>query len=240
MKRLSYSALSAFKKSPNHLLAYWERDFVSSAAQAKGSLIHTLVLEPEKYDTDYAVYEGKVRRGKEWEAFKAVNSDKTIINTNEYFEARKIADKVLESDLALDLLMRTTETEQHVEWEYGGLGFHGFIDGVGEDDFIFDLKTCQCSEPSKFSKDAFNYGYYLQAAMYLQATKKKDYYIIAAETQAPYNVQVYKLTQDLIDYGLNQYKMLVDEFVTWNGEQIGYSQTVEELDLPNWLKNNSF
>lgn len=235
MKRLSYSSLSAFKKSPSHLLHYWENGFESSLAQNKGSLIHTLVLEPERFENDYAIFEGKVRRGKEWEAFKELNSRKTIINTTELFEARTIADRVLESDLALELLNRTGETEKHVEWKFKDVDFHGFVDGVG-DDFIFDLKTCQSSEPSKFSKDAFNYGYYLQAAMYLTATEKDNYYIIAAETSAPYNIQVYKLTNDLINYGREQYHDLVDAYKLWDKKPKGYSEVIESIDLPNWVK----
>ncbi|MCH9838294.1 hypothetical protein K0U83_21705, partial [bacterium] len=31
--------------------------------------VHALVLEPENFDRDFAVYEGKVRRGKAWDAF---------------------------------------------------------------------------------------------------------------------------------------------------------------------------
>ena len=44
---LSYSALTQFKKSPNHLLAYWEGKQTRTDAMLFGSLIHKIILEPE-------------------------------------------------------------------------------------------------------------------------------------------------------------------------------------------------
>ena len=43
--RLSYSALAQFKKSPNHLLAYWNKEMKTTDAMQFGSLIHKLILE---------------------------------------------------------------------------------------------------------------------------------------------------------------------------------------------------
>ena len=67
-RALSYSSLSAFSKSPNHLLQYWEGS-EPTPTQLQGQLIHKLILEPETFRDDFVVFEGKVRRGKEWEAF---------------------------------------------------------------------------------------------------------------------------------------------------------------------------
>jgi len=60
---LSYSALTQFKRSPNHLLAYWEGKQTKTDAMLFGSLIHKIILEPETFDFEYVVYQGKTRRG---------------------------------------------------------------------------------------------------------------------------------------------------------------------------------
>ena len=54
-EHLSYSALTQFKKSPNHLLAYWEGKQVRTDAMLFGSLIHKIILEPETFDFEYVV-----------------------------------------------------------------------------------------------------------------------------------------------------------------------------------------
>ena len=77
--RLSYSALCAFKKSPNHLLKYWEGKTKVTDAIQFGSIIHKLLLEPDSFNDDYAVFEGKIRSGKKWQEFKATNDNKQII-----------------------------------------------------------------------------------------------------------------------------------------------------------------
>jgi len=52
---LSYSSLKAFSVTPNHLVSYWNKERTSSAAMVKGSLIHTLILEPETFGDVYAI-----------------------------------------------------------------------------------------------------------------------------------------------------------------------------------------
>ena len=233
---LSYSALKQFSKSPAHLNAYWNRDTTQSASMAKGSLIHTLVLEPDTYDEKYAIYEGKVRRGKEYDAFCLENEGKIILNQNEFDEANLIKNAVWNHKIAKNIFDRTTEVESKFEMEYKDLAFKGIIDGIG-DDFIFDLKTTQSSEPSKFSKDAFNYGYNLQAAIYLKAVQRKHYYIISVESVAPYNVTVFEMTSDLINMGTQELERLIEQFKDWDGLFTGYSDFIEPLDVPQWMKS---
>ena len=233
---LSYSALKQFSKSPAHLDAYWNRDLTQSASMAKGSLIHTLVLEPDTYDEKYAIYEGKVRRGKEYDAFCLENEGKIILNQNEFNEATTIRDAVWNNKIAKNIFLRTTEVESKFEMEYRDLKFKGIIDGIGND-FIFDLKTTQCSEPSKFSRDAFNYGYNLQAAIYLKAVQRKHYYIISVESAAPYNVTVFEMTSELINMGTQELETLITKFKAWDGELEGYTDLIEPLDVPQWMKN---
>ena len=57
--------------------------------------VHALVLEPENFDRDFAVYEGKTRRGKAWDAFQIEHEGRTILNTREHGEAETIAAAVL-------------------------------------------------------------------------------------------------------------------------------------------------
>jgi exodeoxyribonuclease VIII len=232
---LSYSALKAFKKSPNHLLAYWDRTLEKTPAMIKGSLIHTLVLEPDTFNEKYAIFEGKTKRGKAYDEFVAQNEGKEIITTSQYLEVVEIKEKVWNDPIAKELFDKTTEVEIEFTDAIQGFQTKGFVDGKG-DEFIFDLKTCASAEPEKFSRDAFNLEYHLQAFMYLHKFDVKDYYIIAVETAEPYNVTVFKMTDDMIQAGKELCSELLDKYEAWNGNPVGYSEIIQPLDIPSWAK----
>lgn len=232
---LSYSALKQFDKSPNHLLAYWDRDLVPSSAMIKGRLIHTLVLEPDTFSENYAVFEGKVKRGKAYDEFALENEGKDIISEKDLDDAQAVRDAVWANPIAKDLFDITGEVEQSFECNVLGHNMKGFIDGVGND-FIFDLKTTQSSEPRKFARDAYSYGYHLQAAIYLAAAQKEHYYIISVESAAPYNVTVFQMTEDMIHKGFEDLGRLLSEYEEWDGKPSSYSEIIEPLSLPEWAK----
>ncbi len=64
-----------------------------SSAFDVGTYFHTSILEPDKVEDELAVFKG-VRRGKEWEFFKAKNFGKTIITENEETQANKMIESV--------------------------------------------------------------------------------------------------------------------------------------------------
>ena len=234
---LSYSALKQFDISPNHLLAYWNRDIEPSAAQIKGTLIHTLTLEADKFDEQYAIFEGKVKRGKAYDEFVESNEGKKIISVNDYNEASLVKAAVWENESVKELFNNTNSTEELIRWRNSGGMYKGFVDGIG-DDFIFDLKTCASSEPVKFTNDCFKYGYAMQGAMYLNATGKKDYYIIAVENKLPFNVTLFKMSDELLAYGLSEFERIVANYNAWDGEPVGYSDIVLPLGFPAWYNKN--
>src|SRR5690348_5500461 len=45
--------------------------------------IHSLVCEPDQFDRQFACYTGKIRRGKEFDAFVEANPGKSILNKRE-------------------------------------------------------------------------------------------------------------------------------------------------------------
>lgn len=69
-----------------------------------GTYFHTAILEPHLLDSECAIWEGKTRRGKEWEAFKAKHNGKAIITLSEYEQAKNLIKATKESSVAMDLL----------------------------------------------------------------------------------------------------------------------------------------
>ncbi len=69
-----------------------------------GTYYHTAILEPHLLEKECAVYTGKVRRGKEWEAFKGLHAGKAIITKSEYEQAKNLIVATRNSKVAVDLL----------------------------------------------------------------------------------------------------------------------------------------
>ena len=235
---LSYSSLKSFNKSPNHLLSYWAKEFKSTPAMAKGSLIHTLILEPEEFGNRYAVWEGARRAGAEYKEFLKENEGKEILKASEVDEVVEIINPLKTNKL----LTQLKETELLIEWKTNGLDFKGFIDGVG-DDYLLDIKTTQDASPESFLRDVIKYKYHWQAALYLEAVKTtQDFYIIAVETSAPYNNQTYKISKELIKKATQEIEQACEDFKEWDGKPAGYDFNsvlsdggVMTLEAPIWL-----
>ena len=241
---LSYSALKAFSESPNHLVSYWNRERESTPAMIKGSLIHTLILEPEKFESSYAIWKGGRRAGGEYTTFCELNASKEIIKPEDLDEVTPIAELARKNILIKNL----KGTELLIEWDFAGVPFKGFVDGYG-DGFILDIKTTSDASPKAFLRDFVKYKYYWQAALYLHANRAlnlagdlPDFFIVAVETNAPFNVQVYKVAPEFIDKGFTEVAKYVQAFKDWNGEPGGYEffnplaeSGVLTLNLPEWL-----
>ena len=221
--KLSYSALTQFSKSPNHLLSYWNREFEPTPAMQFGSLLHKMILEADDFHNEYVVFEG-TRRGKIWNEYKAINEDKIIVTQKEYNIARNVYDKAMKSDMLRKLLMETNETEKHIEWQYNEVNYHGYCDMVGEN-FIADIKIV-ADAGEKFARDLRYNDYSLQAAMYLKGLPKANYYIIAIEKSSPYNVQVYRFGDLLLGNAEKRYYYLNEQYKDWNGEPQSYSSCI--------------
>lgn len=231
--RLSYSALCAFKKSPNHLLKYWEGKTKVTDAMQFGSIVHKLLLEPDSFNDDYAVFEGARRAGKEWQEFKAANDNKQIIKLSELDDANAIVQNAMNNPIFNKLIQNKVHTEKEVRWNHAGVDFKGFVDlesYVDGKTIVCDIKTTT-DAGKRFQRDLLYNDYKMQAAMYLENYDDVDYYIIAVETTSPFNVQVYRLGYNLILQGFAEYKNLVAKYNEWNGEPVGYSDDVIEIEV---------
>ena len=74
-----------------------------------GTYFHTAILEPHKLQEETAIYP-KIRRGKDWEAFKELHKDKAIITSAELVQAETIVKAVKKSEIA-NLYLKDSESE---------------------------------------------------------------------------------------------------------------------------------
>jgi len=227
---LSYSALSQFKKSPNHLLAYWNNEFKTTDAMQFGSLVHKLILQPDTFGDDFAVFEGARRAGKAWQEFSQTNQDKTIIKQSELDAANNILNNAMKHEVVKTMLQNATAKELELNWKHKEVNFKGFADILTTYEgkqCVVDIKTTT-DAGKRFERDLYYNDYKMQLAMYQdQFGKDCEAYIIAIETTTPFNVQVYKLDDSLLFKGWMDYDYLTEKFKEWDGKH--YNSSIIEV-----------
>ena len=227
---LSYSALTQFKKSPNHLLAYWNNEFKTTDAMQFGSLVHKLILQPDTFGDDFAVFEGARRAGKAWQEFSQTNQDKTIIKQSELDAANNILNNAMKHEVVKTMLQNATAKELELNWKHKEVNFKGFADIITTFEgkqCVVDIKTTT-DAGKRFERDLYYNDYKMQLAMYQdQFGKDCEAYIIAIETTTPFNVQVYKLDDSLLFKGWMDYDYLTEKFKEWDGKH--YNSSIIEV-----------
>lgn len=221
---LSFSSLKAFADSPASFVEYKLSKPEPTDAMLFGSMIHCLILEPEDFDNRYhclddadicnSIGGAKPRATKAYKEWKAVAmieaGDRQLVETNDYFAAKKIASNVRHNRASAKILALCPEHEKEIEWEFKNFMFKGFIDGRGAKAKL-DIKTCTDASPRKFHRTIIEEKYYLQAAMYTYAEGQDvPYYIIAVDRKG--GVSVHKLHGHLLEHGMNEYSTLLDRF----------------------------
>jgi hypothetical protein len=76
----------------------------SNSAFDVGTYFHCAVLEPHLLEKECVVYPGAIRRGKEWDDFKAANVGKAIISKTELVTANNLIKAVNESPISMHYL----------------------------------------------------------------------------------------------------------------------------------------
>jgi hypothetical protein len=242
---LSSSDLRRLIRSPAH---YKNPARIESPAMAFGTLVHTFVLEPAIAEARYrprADVDGRTKEGKavrDWESALASQQGIQFVNRSDYDAATAITASV-RSHLGCSSLLS------------GGLAeISGTVEGFSDvnvrirpdyltDKHIVDLKTCVDARSDAFGRSVINFLYQVQAAFYVDVAeaidgKKRDFYWVAVEKDAPYAVSVFKASDAMLENGRAQYKCAIALYLECASMDLwpAYSQQIQQLDLPGWVK----
>lgn len=266
-----YHASSGFSSSqvkkllsqtPAHLRASFSLANEPSPQMRLGTAVHTLVLEPDKFDAEIAVepkLNKRTKAGKaEAEAFAADAAGKTIITPEQAEQAHYMADSVMSHPVA-GVLFSDGRAEQSVYFWY---------DSTDPDDdsryrtmckvrpdwlcdaypVIVDLKTAADATYSGFQKAVQNFGYHVSAAMYLQGVNQaKDllshmghfaynkFVFVVVEPQPPYACAVYEMSADYLEIGKTLFRRAMLELQRGIDKNWpGFPEDIRVLDPPPW------
>jgi len=197
---LSCSLLKPLLRSPAHFQQALVNCGSPSAAKDFGSLVHLLLLEPEKTGSELALYPGVGSgRDRDFKVFLANNSHRLAVDEPTFAEARRLVDKVATTTFKGRLLARFIEESKRECSIYftepvTGLRLRTRFDAY-HPEFSFDLKTTRHASASSFARDAVDLGYDLQAYMYslarshFEGTKTAPPFVfITVETSLPNSV----------------------------------------------------
>jgi len=232
---ISASGLKLMKKSPAH---FKEMQVEETDAMRIGSAYHTLILEPEKFEQEYFIFDDRhiievligegakkpkaTNQYKQWEENQYTYADgKTIISWDD-FEVINNMKKVLFRHPYAKSLLTNGIPEQSMYFEVIN-EFDQQINVKIRPDYIkekkriiVDLKTTSDASVDGFQKNAASYDYQIQAALYADLIEKSKgddipwtFIFIAQEKKAPYAFNLFEASPQFIAHGRYEYEMLL-------------------------------
>lgn len=253
---LCNSALADFRKS---VPLYYGRHVTgtippkeSTDAMSLGTLLHTLVLEPENFAASVAVAPEINRRtnaGKEeYAAWCAASACKTVVTREQLDTAQRMAASIRLHQMAGYALSLEGPVEQAIRWQdpKTGLWIRNLIDkwapSIG---LVIDLKTSRDPTPTEFAKSVANLGYHAQAALYSDGAaavygETVDFLFIVVGSEPPHEVACYTLDEAAIEAGRRANRAALDEIARRreSGEWQSRYQQIETISLPFWALRN--
>lgn len=201
-----------------------------------GSLVHSAILEPDRFFRESAIWEGGVKRGKEWDTFKAENADRDIISRDEFADAVACAN-VVHANQEAHRLIEQSRHEETVTWEGESYGqAKARLDGLGRD-FVLEIKTARNIAPAAFGRQVVgDLGYDLQIAWYSEGASGLPVKVVAVRNEQPYDVAVYSIPRLVYQLAGRRARDIAARYRACEaaGEFPGVSPRETELLLPEW------
>jgi hypothetical protein len=218
---------------------------VGSTTMDLGSYVHSLILEPENTEADFAIWDN-IRKGPEWRAFEEENKSKIII-TKKTAELAQSLVKTAMDQKVVQLLMQGGQSEFTYCTELEGVNIKVRADRINlEKSYILDVKTT--SKPldaHTLSTSISSLHYDLSAALYIDCFKQinkvehLDFYFIFINTKDSLQTKVYKASDLLIRNGRRKYKKAIKklkelrESGEWQPKSDEISE-IEEIGVASW------
>jgi len=207
---LSYSSLKAFAVSPKHYINYLNKPRKQTPELLFGQLLHSMLLEPTKFNDEYIISRKFDMRKKddkaEYDKMVEESIGKTIVQQDLHEEVFNLVELVRSNKDFRDLMSANPVVETREYKEIFGLPFV-IIKDISIGDRTIDIKSVQNASLETITKDFFNYQYYLQAAIY-----GGDFSFYIVEKNEPYYNGLLPISQNFIDYGKSTLERLCVAF----------------------------
>lgn len=254
MEGLRFSALKNLARSPlhyQHALAHPKQ----TDPMRLGTAAHVAVLEPERFESQFVVWEKRKsngdmwpRKGPEWDAFCAEHRGREALEPKFAEQAQEMqravqahpkAQRYLQSgdpEVSLQCTLNHRLCKARIDWLTT-------VDGAP---VMVGLKTTVDVRAFQFRRVAAQLLYHVQwafyADMYHCVTSQRPRVVeIVVEKTPPYAVGVYVIRDEILQQGREQYQALMAELARCEAadEWPGPVVDEQELTLPDWAYANT-
>lgn len=193
------------------------------------------------------------RRGKAWDAYKEEHKDKTLVTEKEYLDRYFGLERAVENvdgHKYANALLRDGDPiwNARISWSADEFEMKGEADVVRlNSDILVDVKSSAANDPRSFERDVIKFGYDIQAAAYIEAfstLQNNDvhgwrYFWVVVQNKAPWRVEVYDASEDLIEFGFERLRDRKDWFKQCRDSDVWRSPThgeVVSLGVPAYAR----
>lgn len=250
---VNWSRLKAMLRSPAHYRHGLLAKHVDTDAKKRGRAVHLAILEPDRFQAECVVWTEGPRKGKAWAKFSAANADREILTEKEHDLCLQLSAAVRGSADAMRYLtgghaeatmrwaLESPAREALDGWRFDCKGRVDYVAAA-----IADVKSTKDASPAGFGREVWRYQYHCQAAFYADGHEaatgvRLPFVLIAVETEPPHVVQVYRISDEILDLGREAYRACLDRlaFCKREGDWSGYATGEELLALPRWAVPSS-
>ena len=201
----SQSTVKEAQKSALHARAAFLTKREPTDAMVLASALHAAFLEPDEAKALIVTYEGKVRRGKEWEDFKSLYADKIILTINQTEQLAGMMHAMQANPYIREVSAAIGDIELSAIGEVCGLRMKGRVDALAGD-VIFDIKKVTTADPFRFQQAIVSYSYDLQGAVYCELFEAGAFVLIAVEEDPPHDIVPYELSPAMLRNGMRKFE----------------------------------
>ena len=253
LEGVNHSKLKYFNHSIKHGAYKIKYPIEQTAAMRLGTAIHTLVLEPHKFQAGYVIggpinpatketYGSGTKKFEEW--IEDQGKDRVFLSDQDATLAHSVAKEIKLNSGATWFLRNSELKESAMTWtdKETGIKCKCLIDfGSVKNCFVGDLKTISGDlSYDRLSKALYSMDYHQQFATYklgaeANGIKVAKFMAIFAQTTDEKDIVCAEIGEQSLHYGEMQYRKCLNNYREFlNGNIPGYHPKEIILDVPYW------
>jgi len=207
-KALSYSSLKWLLKSPKWFAHKKAKPDPETQALRDGKIVHTEILEPQKYD-QFTFVDVSSKNTKKWKLAVEEHGKAYTYTMKEKYMNSRISSAFLQNDRCVSFL-KGAEVEVPAVELIQGLPVRGKADILKVGEYVADVKTTNDGVKditlnsgevtNQFKYTIQKYDYDLQAYLYTQLFKVPDFYWLVVDKTTT-DIGVFKASEATLESG---------------------------------------